>query len=212
MKHITFRKVLFGISAILLPIGCIRMDGDRTDLMLMHIPTVLALVACIAFAARANLTNASIAMLFGFYSLHLLGAHYYYSCVPYDDWSRALLGHDITTTFGFSRNHYDRLVHFSYGLLLYVPVREWLLRQGLGGWRTGVGSIALLLASSAAYELFEWSVAVLMAPDRAERYNGQQGDPFDAQKDMALAFVGSLLAGAADAPCAIFRRRPGEPA
>jgi Predicted membrane protein len=31
-----------------------------------------------------------------------------------------------------------------------------------------------------------------MSPADAEAYNGQQGDPFDAQKDMAFALIGAL--------------------
>ncbi|KAF0245998.1 MAG: hypothetical protein FD180_1141 [Planctomycetota bacterium] len=206
MKHFTCRRCLVALAVVGLPLGCIRMDGDRADIMLMHIPTVLALVGSIAFAARARLTDAACVMLFAFYALHLLGAHYYYACVPYDDWARSLLGHDITATFGFSRNHYDRLVHLGFGLLLYLPAREWLGRHGLSGWRAGAGSVALLLSWSAAYEIFEWLVAVTMAPERAERYNGQQGDFFDAQKDMALAFAGSALAAGVEAAASLFRR------
>jgi putative membrane protein len=47
---------------------------------------------------------------------------------------------------------------------------------------------------SAVYEVFEWALAVIAAPDFAEKYNGQQGDFWDAQKDMALAMAGSSIA------------------
>ncbi|MCE9584937.1 MAG: DUF2238 domain-containing protein [Planctomycetes bacterium] len=194
MKWLTWRRGLVMLAAVLLPVGCIRMEGDRTDIMLMHVPTLLSLGFGIALAARAQVGAASCAMLFSFYLLHLVGAHYYYSCVPYDDWSRALLGVSPTESFGFVRNHYDRVVHFAFGALLFQPAREWLRRQGLKGFAAGAGSVVLLLAASAFYELFEWLVAVTMSPDQAERYNGQQGDFWDAQKDMAIAFAGSLVA------------------
>jgi putative membrane protein len=51
-----------------------------------------------------------------------------------------------------------------------------------------------VLAASAVYEIGEWATAMTFAPDWAEAYNGQQGDPWDAQKDMAFAAVGSILA------------------
>jgi putative membrane protein len=35
-------------------------------------------------------------------------------------------------------------------------------------------------------------LSIVLSPEDAESYNGQQGDYWDAQKDMALAFVGSL--------------------
>lgn len=41
------------------------------------------------------------------------------------------------------------------------------------------------------YELFEWLLTTVMTADAADCYNGQQGDIWDAQKDMALALLGS---------------------
>jgi len=123
-----------------------------------------------------------------------LGARYLYSYVPYDTWSEIFLGINITDRFGFERNHYDRLVHFSYGLLLAVPIQEFeRLYFGLSASLSAVLAIECVLATSAAYELGEWLVAVVFAPEWAEAFLGQQGDIFDAQKDMALAMVGAML-------------------
>ena len=54
-------------------------------------------------------------------------------------------------------------------------------------------ALEFVLASSAGYELMEWLGADLLAGDAAEAFVGAQGDPWDAQKDMALAFLGALL-------------------
>jgi putative membrane protein len=62
------------------------------------------------------------------------------------------------------------------------------------------------MAASLLYELFEWVLALVLSPQSAEAYNGQQGDMFDAQKDMALAMLGGILALPALWPMG--RRRP----
>ena len=92
------------------------------------------------------------------------------------------------------RNHYDRLVHFSFGLLMFLCLlhvsRKWVDRKPL---------VAILMAwllvqtGSMIYEVFEWQIAVHFSPKTAETYNGQQGDVWDAQKDMALAMIGSTI-------------------
>jgi putative membrane protein len=56
-----------------------------------------------------------------------------------------------------------------------------------------IAAMCVVLAASAVYEIAEWGVAMIFAPEWAEAYNGQQGDVWDAQKDMALAWAGSIL-------------------
>jgi putative membrane protein len=110
-----------------------------------------------------------------FLALHLVGAHYSYSEVPLP-WP--------------GRNHYDRVVHFSYGLLLAYPMRE-LFR---GSPYPRVLALLLVMASSMAYELLEWGFTLLAAPEQGMSFLGTQGDVWDAQKDMALATLGAVLA------------------
>ena len=50
-----------------------------------------------------------------------------------------------------------------------------------------------VLAIGALYEIFEWMLTLGLSPEAAEQYNGQQGDMFDAPKDMALALLGALI-------------------
>jgi putative membrane protein len=96
---------------------------------------------------------------------------------------------------GASRNMYDRLVHFSFGLLLAYPVRELFLRiakvKGIWGYYL---PLDLTLSLSALYEIIEWVTAITAAPEAGLAFLGTQGDVWDAQKDMALAGTGALTA------------------
>lgn len=51
----------------------------------------------------------------------------------------------------------------------------------------------LVQTGSMIYELFEWLLTIVMTTEAANNYNGQQGDMWDAQKDMALALLGSTI-------------------
>jgi putative membrane protein len=127
--------------------------------------------------------------------LHTIGGRYTYTNVPYDALAEALTGHTISDIFGFTRNHYDRLVHLAYGLLAVLPVREALRRHlGVSPGLALYVAVESVLAVSLLYELVEWLLALTVAGPAAEFYNGQQGDPWDAQKDMALALLGALVA------------------
>jgi putative membrane protein len=149
--------------------------------------------ACRSPGRRLPLSDFSARLVLVFLSLHVLGARYLYSYVPYDDWSAALFGRTVSSLCGFNRNHYDRLVHVAYGLLLFFPAREVIVaRLRLRGIWADLLALQFILATSALYELIEWGVALVFAPDWAEHYNGQQGDLWDAQKDMALAVLGAV--------------------
>jgi putative membrane protein len=116
------------------------------------------------------------------------------SYVPYDEVFRGLTGNTISGIFGWERNHYDRFVHFAFGILALPPLSEILQRYC--AFRPSVAAMmgmVFVLAIGAVYEILEWQVAMVFAPEFAESYNGQQGDIWDAQKDMALAWVGAAL-------------------
>jgi putative membrane protein len=122
-----------------------------------------------------------------FMSLHLIGAHYTYSEVPFGFWMQDALG--------LARNHYDRVVHFSFGLLIAYPLREWLLRVtgARPGWSYFL-AVALVLAFSGFYEVMEGIVAMLVSPELGMAYLGTQGDQWDSQHDTFLAFSGAVVA------------------
>lgn len=159
---------------------------------------LLVLVFAVAMAASARhfvFSRVSYTLIFLFLCLHAVGAHYTYSEVPYDRAWQTLTGHSLDQALGFERNHYDRLVHFSYGLLLAYPLRELFLRvaEVRGFWGYFL-PLDFTLASSALFELFEWGAAEFFGGDLGVAYLGSQGDVWDAQKDMALAGGGAVLA------------------
>jgi putative membrane protein len=128
-----------------------------------------------------------------FLLLHLFAAHWTYSDVPYSTWLAALRI-DTQSLFGSSRNMFDRLVHFAFGLLVVRPIVE--VESNYAGVNRRLAyrlAILFVLASSAAYEIFEWTLAILISPEAAAAYNGQQGDIFDAQKDMWMATTGAVV-------------------
>jgi putative membrane protein len=169
--------------------------ADRADWALENALVAVAVPVLVWSWRRFPLSRLSYTLVFVFLCLHTVGAHYTYSEVPYDAWSRQLLGFSLNETFGFERNHFDRLVHFSYGLLMAYPARELFFRvaDARGFWAYFL-PLDLMLSTSALFELFEWAAAVWFGGDLGVAYLGTQGDAWDAQKDMALAGLGALIA------------------
>ena len=163
-------------------------------LLMQHVPTFLAACLLVYLSNRFEISRLSFASIVLFLCLHTLGARYLYSYTPYNEWSKWLLGIDINETFGFERNHYDRVVHFSFGLLMAVPIQEFERRYlKLSLAVSSVLAIECILATSAGYELLEWAIAIIFTPEWADNFLGQQGDNFDAQKDTALATGGAVI-------------------
>jgi putative membrane protein len=131
-----------------------------------------------------RLSNASYTLLTAFMLMHVVGSHYTYAEVPF--------GYTLQHEFGAGRNMYDRLVHFSFGLLLAYPLREVFMRVAKvrGLWAYWF-PFELVVAFSGAYEIIEWLVAAQVDPASGLAFLGAQGDVWDAQKDMALAAVGA---------------------
>ncbi|SHH17603.1 putative membrane protein [Pollutimonas bauzanensis] len=168
---------------------------DRSDWLLENV-LVLALFGLLAGMRRwFRFSNASLMLILLFLALHTLGSHYTYSEVPYDQWWQSLTGHTLNSVLGWQRNNYDRVVHFSYGLLLAYPIREFFLRivEVRGFWAYFL-PLDFTLSTSALYELVEWAAATLFGGDLGVQYLGTQGDIWDAHKDMGLAALGALLA------------------
>lgn len=141
----------------------------------------------VATYRKFRFSNLSYGLFAIFISLHLVGAHYTYAETPFGFWMQDL--------FEFERNHYDRLVHFGFGLLLAYPMREILLRKSgvTPGWSYFI-TINCVVAFSAAYEVIEVIAAMIVSPELGNAYLGTQGDEWDAQKDAFLAIVGALVA------------------
>ena len=144
---------------------------------------------------RAPLSNTGYTLLCVFGVLHEIGSHYTYAEVPYEAWSAAVFGGSINEALNFDRNHYDRLVHFMFGLLCYRALRELLAPAVVPRW-TWFAPIAAVAMVSMVYEQIEMFAALLFGGDLGQAYLGTQGDPWDAQKDSAMALTGAFLAAA----------------
>jgi putative membrane protein len=189
--HLAVLGLLFGA----LWIGLAIEPRYRDDWMLENVLVALFVVVLAATHRKLLLSRVSYTLIFLFLCLHAVGAHYTYSEVPYDEWSRALTGRSLNEAMGWERNHFDRLVHFLYGLLMAYPLREFFLRvadvRGFWGYFL---PFDFTLSTSALFELFEWGAAELFGGELGAAYLGTQGDIWDAHKDMALAATGALLA------------------
>jgi putative membrane protein len=167
---------------------------SRVDWALENLLALLLVGTLVAVYRRFRLTAASITLVFVFLCIHELGAHYTYSLVPYDRWCSTLTGISFDKSFGVHRNHYDRLVHLTYGLLMAYPIREVLLRlTPLRGRWLFFMALNIILSTSAVYELVEWVGGAYLGDDTSKAFVGAQNDPWDSQKDMALAVAGAFV-------------------
>lgn len=158
---------------------------DRSDWLMENLLTFIFVGALLATYPVFQFSGLSYLLITIFMTLHTIGSHYTYQQVP--------LGHWMKDMFGLSRNHFDRIVHFSFGLIMAYPIRELLIRvaRTSGFWAYCL-SINSILALSAFYEMVEAWAARLVSPELGAAYLGIQGDIWDAQKDMNLALVGAI--------------------
>jgi putative membrane protein len=190
-RYLAILAGLFGVLWIALAIN----PSYRHDWALENALVVVFAVAVAATYRPLMLSRLSYTLVFLFLCVHEVGAHYTYAEVPYDAWIRALTGHSLNQAMGWERNHFDRLAHFLYGLLLAYPLREVFLRvaDARGFWAYFL-PLDFTLSTSGLFELFEWAAAEVFGGDLGVAYLGTQGDVWDAHKDMALATTGALLA------------------
>jgi putative membrane protein len=136
---------------------------------------------------KLPLSDLSYILILMYVCVHEFGAHYKYSDVPLGEWMKGWLH--------TQRNHYDRVAHFSFGLLLSYPFQEIFIRAArvTSVWRYYL-PIETTLAFSAVYEMLEAGSASILSPKRLEEFVGMQGDIWDSQEDMLMAGLGSVVA------------------
>ena len=198
MPALTGRKIYFTIFIAALAVLWVALaiaPVDRSDWLLENVLLVLGVVVLLVTRKWLPLSGISYTTILVFLCLHIIGAHYTYAEVPYDAGFRSLTGHSFNELVGWKRNNYDRVVHFSYGLLLAYPIRELFLRvanvRGFWGYFL---PLDLTMSTSMIYELVEWLAADRFGGGLGAAFLGSQGDQWDAQKDMALASLGALIA------------------
>jgi putative membrane protein len=144
--------VLLGFEFLVLAIAA----NDRKDSLPENVPVVLFVGAMFTSYRKLTLSRISYFLIFLFLSLHLIGAHYTYAQVPYDRRFESLTGRSLNSLFGWERNNFDRVVHFSYGLLLAYPVREVFQRVArLRGFWGCFFPLDIAMSTSMLYELIE---------------------------------------------------------
>ena len=132
------------------------------------------------------LSHASYLSITLFLTLHMVGVRYTYAVVPAGLW--------LDQALNFDRNHFDRLVHFSFGFLMAYPLEEsFRLLASVRGWLLYYLPVMTILGLSGLWEIIESWVAQAVHPELGLAYLGSQGDVWDAQKDMAAALYGAIV-------------------
>lgn len=185
--HTTKGAVLWVVSIVVGLAWSYAGAFDRGVWLLEVLPVLIALPLLAWTRPRFPLTT----LVYVLIAIHawvlMVGGHYTYARVPLGFW--------LQDAFDFSRNHYDRIGHLTQGFVPAMIARELLLRKTPlvpGGWLFTLVT-AVCLAISALYELLEWAAAVALGQG-ADEFLATQGDPFDTQSDMLMAWIGAMLA------------------
>ncbi|HML60868.1 MAG TPA: DUF2238 domain-containing protein [Solidesulfovibrio sp.] len=159
-----------------------------------NIPVMAMFALLVVTYHRFRYSDTAYAMMAVWLFLHAIGGHYTFANVPFGF---------VTDLFGFSRNHFDRVAHFSVGFYAY-PLAELLTRKRLAHPTVALlFGLTSIMAVACAYEIIEWGYAVLEGGEAGVEFLGSQGDVWDAQKDMLADTLGAAFA------LAVFRLRRG---
>lgn len=179
-------KILLGIYALLCVLLAVE-PYDRTVWFAENLTIWIVVAILLALASRGIVfSGLAYGLMFVLIYLHTVGGHYTFALVPFDF---------VTNTFGFERNHYDRIAHFSVGFYAFA-IAEWLESRKWVANRFMLFTypVSVIVSVAAFYEIIEWWFAVSSAPEEGLAYLGSQGDIWDAQKDMLADTLGALLA------------------
>ena len=117
---------------------------------------------------------------------HTVGGHYTFERVPFGWFSR---------TFGFERNMFDRIGHFSVGFYAFGILEYLLSRRAMSSRLAFLFAVFTIAFVAMTYELIEWAYAAYGGnPEAGANFLGSQGDVWDAQKDMLMDTLGALVA------------------
>jgi putative membrane protein len=138
------------------------------------------------YARNIRFSKTAYALMFVLIYLHTIGGHYTFALVPFD-W--------VTNFFHFSRNHFDRIAHFSVGFYAFA-VAEWLWSKKMvtNKFLLFTYPVFLIATIAMSYEIIEWIYAASSDPAAGLAYLGSQGDIWDAQKDMLADTLGAIFA------------------
>jgi len=155
------------------------------DWLLENVLVFLVFPLIVWMDKKHNYSVLSIILLLIFASLHSLGSHYTYAEMVHFD--------IITQFFGFERNHFDRLVHFLFGLLTFRIMFE-MISPSINTVKTSLlFTFTMIVSISTLYEVLEWLAASILCPELGMAFLGIQGDVWDSQKDIIAAMIGALI-------------------
>ena len=180
----TVPLTLFALYGIVFTV-CAIAPYDRAVWWAENIPVLIVVGALVLLARRHRFSNTSYALMSVFIILHTIGGHFTFERVPFD-W--------VTDLFGFDRNHYDRMAHFSVGFYAY-PIAEVLMTRRLvrTRWIVALFPIFTIVTVAGVYEIIEWQYASYADPNAGIAVLGSQGDIWDAQKDILADTLGAIL-------------------
>lgn len=160
---------------------------DRLTWLMEVMPVLIALPLLAFTYPRFPLTPLLYFLIFLHALILIVGGTYTYAHVPVGFW--------VQDVFGLARNPYDKLGHLWQGLVPALVAKEIFVRRHFVSGKKMVAFLAICVAMaiSAWYELIEWWAAVLMGQG-ADEFLGTQGDQWDTQSDMCMAFIGAMIA------------------
>lgn len=186
IKKLGFPGALLAAYLVLFAALAIK-PFDRATWFAENLTVWIILAAIIGLYVRGvRFSNPAYGLMAVLVYLHTIGGHYTFALVPFG-W--------VTDFFGFERNHFDRIAHFSVGFYAFA-MAEWLWAKRLVANRFLLFTYPVFVIATIAmsYELVEWIYAASAAPEAGAAYLGSQGDIWDAQKDMLADTLGALVA------------------
>lgn len=179
-------QVLLGAYGVLFTLLALH-PFDRAVWVAENLPIVL-IAGCLVllYVRGVRFSNSAYALMSILLFMHTVGGHYTFERVPFA-WFNNL--------FGFERNMYDRLAHFSVGFYAYTIAeyveRTGVIRSRLVFWLFPLFTIAFV---AMGYEIIEFLFAVMSDPSAGAAFLGSQGDIWDAQRDMLADTLGAVFA------------------
>jgi len=164
---------------------CAIAPYDRDVWWAENIPVILIVGLLVALARKFRFSNTSYLLMTFFIILHTIGGHYTFERVPFD-W--------VSDLFGFDRNHYDRVAHFSVGFYAYAIAEVMMVKKlARTRWIVSLFPVFAIAAVAGIYEIIEWQYAINADPAAGIAVLGSQGDIWDAQKDILADTLGAVL-------------------
>ncbi len=187
MSSKRYHAILLIVASVFWVWSGIEPHDTRLTWFLETLPFMIVLPVMLLTYRKFPLTNLAYTLIAIHGMILMLGGHYSYAKVPLGFW--------MEDWFGWTRNNYDKIGHFMQGFGPAIYAREIIARTSplkRGKW-LGFFSVAVPLAFSALYEIFEW-LASLSNPADTEAFLGTQGYIWDTQSDMFWCLVGAIAA------------------